>query len=354
MLGTGLVSEYYFDGCRGFRDVEIVACADLDAERMAGRAAEWSVEALAVEELLSDPGVDLVLNLTPPRAHADVTLAALRASKHVYSEKPLATNLPDALAVLEAAVATGKRLGCAPDTFLGPAQQTCRSLVDAGAIGRPVGATACMVARGAENWHPTPDFLFQPGAGPLFDMGPYYVTALVHLLGPVARVHGLARTPSAGRVVEATGARIAVSVPTHVTGMLEFVDGPTATILLSWEGWATEQPSIEIYGEEATLSVPDPNEFGGAVRIRGTGPSWTAVPLVHDDEFERGVGVADLAHAMRTGAPHRAGAQLALHVLEVLCALEESSRAGLPVTLETTCSRPEPLAAGLLARASDG
>jgi predicted dehydrogenase len=353
IVGAGMVSAYYARGCSRFDDVEIVACADADAERARALAREWSIEARSVDELLADPAVDLVLNLTPPQAHAPVSLAALAAGKHVYSEKPLGATFADGVAVAEAARAAGLRLGCAPDTFLGGGLQTCRTLVDEGAIGRPVAATACMIGRGVESWHPAPQFLFQPGGGPHLDMGPYYVTALVHLLGPVARVQGLANAPSAERVIEAPGGRIRVSVPTHVAGLLEFAAGPAATLLMSWEGWATDHPAIEVYGEEATMSVPDPNYFGGPVRIRGAGSSWTDVALTHSADHERGIGVADLAHALRTGRAHRASSELALHVLEVLTALEESSRTGSRVTLETTCGRPAPLPSGLPERSLD-
>lgn len=349
VIGCGNISAQYFKGCRNFPYLEVAACADLDAGRARAKAQEFGVSrACTVSELLADPAIDIAVNLTIPKAHAEVNLASIRAGKHTYCEKPLGVAREEGRRTVAAARERKVRLGCAPDTFLGGGIQTCRKLIDDGAIGRPVAATAFMTCRGHESWHPAPDFYYQAGGGPMLDMGPYYLTALVNLLGPVRRVTGSTRATFAERVAK-SGARIKVDVPTHVAGVLDFVAGPIVTIVTSFDVWSANLPTIEIYGSEGSLSVPDPNTFKGPVRVwRAENREWVDVPLTHSDEVGRGIGVADMACAIRSGRPHRASGDLALHVLDVMEAIEDASRSGRHVAVESSCERPAALGKGEL------
>ena len=248
--------------------------------------------------------------------------------------------------------ARGVRIGCAPDTFLGAGIQTCRKLIDDGWIGEPVAASAFMMCHGHESWHPDPEFYYKVGGGPMFDMGPYYLTALVALLGPVRRVTGATRITFPERLITSEprhGTVIKVDVPTHVAGVLEFASGAIATIVTSFDVWHAELPRIEVYGAEGTLSVPDPNCFGGPVRLRRAGASeWSDIPLTHGySENSRGIAVADMAYAIRSGRKHRASGELAYHVLDVMHAFHDAAREGCHVELESTCARPAPLPMGL-------
>lgn len=353
VIGAGKIFAAYVEGCRAFPILELAAVADIDAGRARQQAAEQGVpRALSVDELLADPEIAIVVNLTVPNVHAAVSLAAIAAGKHVYTEKPLAVTRADGQRIVQAAAEQGVRVGSAPDTFLGGGQQTCRKLIDDGWIGEPVAAVAFMTGHGPESWHPNPDFFYQAGGGPLLDMGPYYLTSLVNLLGPVRRVAGAARASFAERVAtsrEHYGRRLPVEVPTHVTALLDFAAGPIATLVTSFDVWHANLPRIEIYGSEGSLSVPDPNIFGGLVQVRRAGAAdWTTVPLLFDDRVGRGIGVADMAEAIRTGRPHRASGELAWHVLDVMQAVVESSDAGQHIALESACSRPAPLPLGLL------
>ncbi|MCL4544333.1 MAG: Gfo/Idh/MocA family oxidoreductase [Chloroflexi bacterium] len=353
VIGCGRISGIYFQNCQALEALEIVACADIDLARAQQAAQEWKVpKGCSSEELLADPEIELVINLTIPAAHGDVALAAIRAGKSVYNEKPLAVTRDAAQRILSEARTRRVRIGCAPDTFLGGGLQTCRQLIDAGGIGEPIGATAFMMSHGPENWHPNPHFFFQPGAGPLFDMGPYYLTALVSLLGPVRRVTGSARASFPERIIGSEplrGQKIPVNTPTHINGVLDFASGPIATIITSFDVWAAQLPRIEIYGSEATLSVPDPNTFGGPVRIRRAGErEWSELPLSHGyTQNWRGLGPADLATAAHSGRPHRANGDLAYHVLDVMQSILDASAAGHHIEMASTCERPAPLPSSL-------
>ncbi len=351
IIGCGNIAPRYVQGCALFDAVEVVACADIEPAAAGALAGQFDLRALSVADLLADPNIDMVINLTIPAAHATISGEAIAAGKHVYSEKPLAVTREDGRAVLDAAAAAGVRVGCAPDTFLGGGLQTCRKLIDDGAIGTPVAATAFMLSHGPESWHPNPAFFYQQGAGPLFDMGPYYLTALVHLLGPVRRVAGSVRISHAERIATSEaryGERIPVEVPTHTAGVLDFASGPIATLVISFDVWAHELPRIEIYGSEGVLSVPDPNTFGGPVRLwRHDDRRWREVELTHSAEVMRGIGAADMAHALHSGRDHRASGALAYHVLDVMHAIGESSEQGAHITLTSACDQPAPLPVGL-------
>ncbi len=353
IVGCGTISGIYLQNSKLLEAFEVVACADLVPERARSRAAEFGVpRACGVEELLADPEIEIVLNLTIPKAHAEVALAALAAGKSVYNEKPLAVSREDARRMLDLAAAKGLRVGCAPDTFLGGGLQTCRKLIDDGAIGEPVAAVAFMMSHGHESWHPDPDFYYQPGGGPMFDMGPYYLTALISLIGPIRRVTGSARITFPERTITSQpkyGTKIVVNTPTHVAGVLDFANGAVGTIITTFDVWPTELPRIEVYGTEGSLSVPDPNTFGGPVRIRkAREKEWTEVELTHGyTRNSRGLGVADLASALRTGRPARASGEMAYHVLDAMHAFHDASREGRHVELASTCARPAPLPLGL-------
>lgn len=348
VIGCGNISDIYLTNLPQFDALAVTACADLDPARAEAKAVQYGVRALSVEALLHDPEVELVVNLTVPAAHAEVNQAALEAGKHVYGEKPLAIAREDGRRLLALAEARGRRLGGAPDTFLGGGLQTCRHLIDSGVIGEPVACSAFMGSSGPDGWHPNPHFFFQPGAGPLFDMGPYYLTALVALLGPIRRVTGLARASSAERMAgheDIRGQRIPVNVATHVIGTLEFTGGPLGTLVTSFDTVGHEQPCIEIYGRDGTLSVPDPNTFGGPVRVLRRGQhQWEEMPLTHGyTANSRGLGVADLARAAHSGRPHRASGALAFHVLDLMHAILESAQSGRAVEAASQCARPAPL-----------
>lgn len=358
IIGCGNISRQYVQGCRKFEILEVVACADVEPAQAEALATEFGLQAYSVTELLDRPEIEIVINLTVPSAHAEVTLAALAAGKHVQSEKPLAVTREDGQKILAAAKGRNLRVGCAPDTFLGGGLQTCRKLIDEGWIGQPVGATAFLMNPGPERWHPNPAFFYQTGAGPLFDMGPYYLTSLIHLLGPIARVAGAARSSYPERIATSAaryGERIPVEVPTYVAGLLNFAGGPIATMVTTFDGWYANTPNLEIYGSHGTLHVPDPNFFTGPVRLRRAGEEqWREIPLTHTDDLLRGVGVADLAYAVVTGRPHRTSGALAYHVLDAMHALVESSTQGRYIELDSQCKQPAPLPLGLLPGRLDG
>lgn len=352
VVGAGAISgQYlrYFDEHGARAGVRLVAVADLAparaAEAVAGRE---GVRATTPEEVYAAEDVDAVLNLTVPAAHAPVALAAIAGGKHVYGEKPLAATVEEARRVLDAARAAGVRVGAAPDTVLGRGTQTARALVDAGRIGQPVAATAFFACPGHERWHPDPDFYYQPGGGPLFDMGPYYLTALVHLLGPVEAVTGGAVRSGSERAIGSgprAGERFPVAVATHVTGVLRHRGGALSTVLMSFDTVRHELPRIEVHGTAGSVSVPDPNGFDGPVRVatRGSG-EWVDVPLTHGyPAAGRGLGLADLARALRTDGGARASGEVALHVLEVMEGLLRAAGEDRVVTVESDCARPAPV-----------
>lgn len=353
IVGCGTISGIYFQAGRTFDILDIVGCADLEYDRAAAKAKEFGCKAYATtQELLADPEIEIVMNLTIPNAHASVALAAIEAGKSVYNEKPLAITREDGRKILETAAAKGVRVGCAPDTFLGGGLQTCIKLIDDGLIGEPVAATAFMTCHGHESWHPDPEFYYKLGGGPMFDMGPYYLTALIAMLGPAQRVTGSARATFPERTITSSpknGTKIVVDVPTHVAGVVDFANGAIATIITSFDVWTAELPRIEIYGSKGSLSVPDPNGFGGTIRLRtSTDNDWIDVEFSHGyTDNSRGIGVADMAYGLRSGRAHRAGGELAYHVLDIMHAFHDASNTGRHVMLESGCNQPEALPTGL-------
>lgn len=352
ILGCGNVCSQYFRYSRAFSVLNVVACADIDPDRARARAHEFDIRrACSVQDMITDPEIQLVVNLTPPQAHAEVSLRALESGSHVYAEKPLAINREQGQQVLTTAKEREVRVGGAPDTFLGTAAQTCRKLIDSGVIGTPLAATASMVSAGPESWHPNPEFFYKAGAGPLWDMGPYYLTALINLLGPIRRVTGSARINLPERKITSeplAGTMIKVDVPTHVTALIEFVSGPIATLVTSFDVQTARLPNIEIYGSEGTLSLPDPNGFDGEVYMgRNNSDTWSEMRPTHTTNAGRGIGVADMATAILGNRPHRASGNMTFHVLDVMQAIDESVATGQHVVIESKCSRPAALPVGL-------
>lgn len=351
VIGCGNISGAYMRMLQTLPIVQVVACADLRPEAAQALAAQFDIpRVLTVAALLADPDIEIVLNLTTPQGHGEIARAALAAGKSVYNEKPLALTREEGRQMLAASAAQGLRVGGAPDTFLGGGLQTCRELIDAGAIGTPVAATAFMMSRGHEHWHPNPAFYYQKGGGPMFDMGPYYLTALVSLLGPVQRVSGATRITRPQRTVTSQpryGEIIEVEVPTHVAGLLDFAAGPIGTIITTFDVQASNLPWIEIYGTAGTLAAPDPNTFGGPVRLRlAADNEWREIPVTRPfTANSRGLGLADMAEGIRTRRPHRANGELAYHVLDIMHAIHDASAASHSVWLESTCTRPDAMPA---------
>jgi predicted dehydrogenase len=353
IVGCGVISAAYIEAARRFPQIEVVGLADQSTEAAALRSAEFAVPAVAVDVLLADPRVEIVLNLTIPMAHVPVGLAALAAGRHVYAEKPLAVSVAEGRKLVAAARAKGLRLGSAPDTFLGGSHQTARALIDQGRIGKVFGGTAFLMLAGHERWHPNPDFYYlREGGGPIMDMAPYYLTDLVQLIGPVAEVTARGLVCRQPRTI-AKGPRAGETVPvkclTHVVGTLLFQSGAIVQLSMSFEVWGHRHTPIELYGSEGSILVPDPNRFDGKVRCLAPGGEWQAMPASHGygDGNYRIIGLVDMAAAIREGRPHRASGDLALHVLEVMEGLTGAAENGSAVTIASRPERPAPLKPGL-------
>lgn len=350
VVGCGNISEIYFKNLTSrWPWVSVTACTDLVEARAREKADAYGVRVCrSAQELMSDASVDIVLNLTTPPHHASVNVQALEAGKHVYTEKPFALSREDARRVLTAAHKRDLRVGCAPDTFLGAGGNGCRALIDDGAIGEVVSAHAFMVCHGHESWHPDPEFYYSRGGGPMLDMGPYYLTALVNLIGPIRHVGGMTGRAFTERVIgseKKRGQRISVEVPTHYAGTIEFEQGAIGTVVMSFDTWRSTLPRIEVHGTRGSLLVPDPNGFGGPVRVYTEGDAdWNDVPVQNAyAENARGIGVADMALGILESRPHRASGQVAAHVLDAMIAFEDAGSTGSAQTLTMPCRRPEAL-----------
>ncbi|GAA3614918.1 Gfo/Idh/MocA family protein [Microlunatus ginsengisoli] len=347
MIGCGAISGQYLETIARLPRLSLVAVADRDHERAERVGAAAGASALPVPALLADPRIDAVLNLTVPAAHAEVALAAIEAGKIVYGEKPLAASLTDARRIVDAAAAAGVRIGCAPDTVLGTGIQTSRRAIDDGLIGTPVAASATMLTPGHERWHPDPDFYYQPGGGPLLDMGPYYVTALITLLGPVTEVVGMSSRSRDTRAIGSgprAGGEVPVAIDTHVTGVLRHASGALSTLIMSFDAVATRVAPIEVHGTSGSLAVPDPNRFGDPTFLHRLGATgWEELPVSAGYvDAGRGYGLADLAIAAPDREP-RSGGRLALHVLDVMESLLTAAVEGRSVPVASTADRPDPV-----------
>jgi predicted dehydrogenase len=338
IIGAGVISTEYLRNLTSLPDVIVRAVGDLDEDRARAQAAAFGVASGgSVDAVLADEEIELVVNLTVPQAHVDVALRAIRAGKHVWNEKPIGLNRASTRALLDAARVGGLRVAAAPDTFLGPGIQTARRLVESGAIGTPLTAITLMQSPGPESWHPNPDFLFQDGAGPLFDIGPYYLTALVQLLGPVRRVTAVSSRARAERTIGSgprAGQRFAVTVPTHVGAIYQFAAGTSAQCVFSFDS-ALRRRQVEITGTDGTIVVPDPNTFTGEIVVHHSDGERVTVPPVAA-VTTRGTGVIELARAVRAGRPERASGELALHVLDVMISTIEAAEQGAPVEVTST------------------
>ena len=366
IIGCGNIAPVYVRTLAELPWVDVAAFADGAPERAEAFASDHvrivgpdrAGKAVTVEALLADPSIDAVVNLTPAHVHALVSKQIIEAGKAVFSEKPLAVTFDEGRSLLDLATSRNLRFGCAPDTFLGAGLQTAREAIDRGMIGEPISANAFMLGFGPEWWHPNPEIFYGPGAGPLFDMGPYYLTALTHLLGPAKSVYGSAKIGIEDRVIHAKGRVgdvVKATTPTHVSSIIEYGSGASATLVTSFDVKASRYRNIEIYGTEATLSVPDPNTFGGPVQLRSIiAADWRDVPLKKPNiPQQRGIGLADMLSATEAGRPHRASSEMALHVLEQMTSILRSSDEGRRLDLTTTCERPAPLAGHLPANTFD-
>ena len=352
IVGCGFISEIYLKNIRSmFETLELVGVCDLFYEKAEGVAAEYRCKAYATyDSLVRDEKIELVLNLTRPSEHFAVCMAALGAGKHVYTEKPLGATLDEGRRIMAEAKKRGLTVGCAPDTVLGAGLQTARRLIDSGEIGQPLNASAFLMLPGHELWHPSPEFYYQPGGGPLMDMGPYYVTALVQLLGAAESVTGMARASFPTRTIQSgpkAGVVFPVNAETHVGALIRFRSGAMANLLMSFDTQAAQLPHIEVYGSEGTLSAPDPNTFGGPVTVCPAGSkAFVVKPLLFPfPENSRGLGLSDQADAILTGRAPRAEGALGLHILEILCGILSSAASGASVRIESNPERPEPMRA---------
>jgi predicted dehydrogenase len=365
IIGCGNISTIYMRNMPSFRELRLIACADLRGEVAQAQAAEFGIEAMSIDALLARPDIQIVVNLTTPNAHFAVSHAALSAGKHVFGEKPITVTANDAATLVSEATRRGLKLGCAPDTFLGAGGRLARELVDSGRIGKVLSGTCFLMSHGMEHWHPDPTFFYKPGGGPILDMGPYYLAALVNLLGPVASVQGRASSGFATRLVTSkgpmNGKTIDVETPTTVMSLLHFESGADIIFTMSWDVWKHGHPPIELYGTEGSLRVPDPNFFGGTVQYTEKGSDWISV-AANDRPFGkpnwraaswaehmpsqanyRCLGIAELASAVLHGTPHRASGALASHALEVKHAILKASVEGGEIKLGSRVDRPAAL-----------
>ena len=347
VMGCGVISRAYVENAGAFDSYEIVACADLDRAQAKALGKASGLAVVGVDELTCDPSIDVILNLTPPLVHAAVTRGALQAGKHVYTEKPLATDAAEAAELAGEAERLGLRIGCAPDIFLGSAYQAGRSAIDEGAIGRPLSVSAAMLVGGQETWHPNPDIFYTDGAGPLFDMGPYYLTAIVSLLGPIQRVAGFAATRPFERTIEIgprRGERFTATTPTHTSATMQLADGVTANLIASFEARDQYICDVAIYGTEGVLLLPDPNAFGGSVRLKRGRGGWEDLPYASRGGADaRGIGLHDMVESIAAGQPHRASGELGAHIVEVARGILRSAVEGQIVQISSSVDQPEPL-----------
>ncbi|MCY6381183.1 Gfo/Idh/MocA family protein [Hoeflea prorocentri] len=359
IMGCGNISAAYMKLAPLFSGFEIRACADISQEAASARAEEFGLRAETVDGLLAADDIDIIVNLTIPAAHYEVSRSILEAGKHVYSEKPFVLSVAEGRDLSELAASKGLRIGSAPDTFLGGSHQLARHLIDAGTVGKITGGTCYVLSHGMEHWHPNPDFFFKPGGGPILDIAPYYITNLVQLIGPVKRVAALSSTPSPERTITSQprhGEKITVETPTTFHAILEFRNGATVSLGASWDVWQHGHSPMELYGEDGSLFVPDPNFFSGELKVTSKAeftderPAWNhPFNKINEGSEDNGVanyrasGLADMAHAIAVNRPHRCSLEMALHVVEVMTAILKSGENGTFQIMETDCERPKAL-----------
>lgn len=349
LIGCGNISEIYIENILTFRNLKLVACSDILRERAEEKGTKYNIAVYDIENIFNSNDIQLIINLTNPSSHFEVSFKSLECGKHVYSEKPLALTFEQANSLLEIAKKNSLLVGCAPDTFLGGSWQTARKIVDDGWIGTPISATAFMLCRGHESWHPSPEFYYQKGGGPLFDMGPYYLTSIIFLLGPVKSVFATGKTTFPTRLITSQpkyGQTIPVEIPTDIHAVLCFENGVICTLIMSFDTWAHHLPHIEIYGETGSLSLPDPNQFGGTILFYNQfKKEWLEFPTCFDYfKNMRGLGVNNMARALCTNSPFCANGEVARHVVEIMEGIHKSIEEQKTVTLKSSCSRPDLLA----------
>lgn len=362
IVGCGNISTIYMLNMPKFSGLRLVACADVRPESAKEQAAKFGIKALGIAELLASPDIDIVVNLTVPTAHFDVAKAALKSGKHIFGEKPITVEAADAAKLVKLADKHGLRIGCAPDTFLGAGPRLAREILDSGKIGKVLSGSCFLMSHGMEHWHPDPTFFFKDGGGPILDMAPYYLAALINLIGPVKSVQAIAAAGFKERVVSAKGPMegksIKVETPTNVQALLHFASGADIVFVMSWDVWKHGHPPIELYGTEGSLRVPDPNFFGGTVEYTEKGGDWIVVdsadrtfgkpnwrspnwaPSMPDRANYRCLGIAELASAVTRGTPHRSSGALASHALEVMHAILIAGRSGETVRINSKIERP--------------
>jgi predicted dehydrogenase len=347
IIGAGVISKEYLTNLTAFPDVNVHVIGDLFEDAAQSRAADFGVAASGgVDAVLQHPDVEIVVNLTTPAAHVPVALAAVDAGKHVWSEKPFSLDRESGQKLLKAAGEAGVRLGCAPDTFLGAGLQTALRTIQRGDIGTPLSALTLMQSPGPESWHPNPAFLFQEGAGPLFDIGPYYLTTLIQTFGAIRRVAAVGSRSRASRVIGSgpkAGEKFEVTVPTHVSAVAQFDNGESSQSIFSFDSPLPRHGFVEITGTEATIAFPDPNVFDGDARLyRRESGEWQSIPAT-GSTYGRGSGVLEMARALRAKRPHRAQGDSAFHVLDAMVAISESIDTGTFVPVESSATAAAPL-----------
>ena len=343
VIGAGTISDTYLENLSTFADTEVLAIGDIVTDAAKEKAAKYDIAAAGdVSTVLNHPDVEIVVNLTIPAAHAEVASQAIASGKHVWNEKPLALDRVSGKSLLRDAEAAGLLVGCAPDTFLGAGLQTACRLIDQGMIGTPLTALALLQLPGPESWHPNPAFLYAAGAGPLFDLGPYYLTAIIQAFGSASSVAALGSKARERRVIGSgpkAGEEFDVMVPSHVSALVQFESGQSAQAIFSFDS-ALPRTLLEVNGTEATMLFPDPNQFDGDVTIRRRGgEEWETVATTKALSF-RGTGVLDMARALREGRPHRAQGALAYHVLDTMIAIAESVESRAFVEVESSVDKP--------------
>ena len=360
IIGCGNISTSYLRLAPLFKGLEVRAVADINMEAAKARAAEYGTKAQSVEDLLANKDIDIVINLTIPDAHYPITKRILEAGKHAYSEKPLVLTLEQGTTLRDLAASKGLQVGCAPDTFLGGAHQQARAILDSGRVGEIIAGACAVQNHGMEAWHPNPDFFFLPGAGPMLDLGPYYVANLINMLGPVQRVGALTSIPEKERTIAngpRLGEKVPVKTPTNIHALLEFVSGATIQLSTSWDVWHHRRNHFEMYGTEGTLYVPDPNFFGGKVEVAAKdGTVEVVTPWAHpfgvanQENAKHGplanyrtAGLADMAVAHMEGREHRCSLERTLHGVEVMTSCIISGETGKFIEMTTTCTRPQAL-----------
>jgi predicted dehydrogenase len=357
VIGCGVISRAYVQNATAFDSFELVACADLDPAQSIALAKASGLRTATVPDLIADDSIDMILNLTPAPVHASVIADALAAGKHVYTEKPVATEVADSLALITEAERRNLRIGCAPDIFLGAAYQAGRAVIDQGLIGEPLSVSAAMLAGNQQTWHPNPDIFYTDGAGPLFDMGPYYLTAIAALLGPIARVAGFATTSRRVRTIEIgprAGERFIASTPTHTTSVMELESGVLANLVASFDTSGLYVCDLTIHGSEGVLVLPDPNAFEGTVRLKRGRGGWEDVPYAPRGALDaRGIGLHDMVEAIGEGRPHRASGLLGAHVVEVVRGILEAASEGRTVEIESRVTVPAAMPVDAATAATD-